>query len=316
MINKLYQRVTKKCKTINQHNMVLIALENRLTPLELSKLLKEGKLFWRYFYPVIRVVAKIIESINNDYSDRQRNVRTLTWKKKTSYLFNRSGKIFPETFIRTRISKHSILFSDSSKSAKDKTLIICFVGRAQRMMMPTPVFLQHFDAKNVDIVLIRYPKRSGYKFGLEKVGKNYKETLDNLFEILPSARYKNTVAIGTSGGAAPAVLAALYHNLSSVLAVGINSLEDSRWNKALGMNLDDYANSIMDISTKQTKVSLICGIDHPKDIRSSLEWKQFIENINIIQISDKKEKVGHNALLPLLKKGEFSEFINSILIKE
>jgi hypothetical protein len=306
---ELYRRLIRDCKTVNQINRVHIALENRLTPLEISSLSSELN--------KNRLVESVLAKISPQRKERRPALDSKyakEWLAKLDDLASHSGKKKPEPFVCKRLSRHSLLFSDPSIPSKHKTLAVCFTGASRRMMMPTGVWLQYLDAKRVDVVLIIYPQKSiGYRRGLRGVGEDFSETLSNLSTVLPASDYARTVAIGTSGGAVPALLAAIQFNYSAVLAVGINSPFNEKWHNALGFNLRNLASQLIVKSKSSTAIKFVHGFDHEQDKMSACAWQELLKTAEIISIRNDEEPVGHLALRTILKSGDLSQFLAKTL---
>ncbi len=130
---RLYQRLTRNCQTVNQLNSVHIALENKMTPLQVTTLRKQCAAKWT---DESHPANKWLEDLYN--------------------LYLKSGKEEPEVFTCKRINRHLRLYTSGIGLKQEKTLLICFTGCAQRLMMPIPVFLQHFDSEKVPRVMLKW----------------------------------------------------------------------------------------------------------------------------------------------------------------
>ena len=102
-----------------------------------------------------------------------------------------------------------IYFYGDQFAPKEKTLLICFSGIAQRMMMPIPFFLQQLDARETDVLLIRDPERNGFRTGIQGISNSIEAVIDQITQLLDISQYKKTAAIGASGGGFPALLTAM-----------------------------------------------------------------------------------------------------------
>ena len=131
---EFYDSLTRGCRTLNQVNAVHIALSNSMTPLELVELRKalvDTDDYWCDF--------------KSDAVPINRSaVRECARKWVLSYMalsnIDRSEQI--ERYKRDILHPNLLFYSDPSLPS-DKTLLVCFSGAAQRMMIPTPVFLQY-----------------------------------------------------------------------------------------------------------------------------------------------------------------------------
>jgi hypothetical protein len=223
---QLYRRLAPNRKTENQLNALHIALENRMTPIEAFQI---AQMFAAPHENALPVLPELAENARRFAQSQMQQLAT-------------AGKPKPEGFRRQRIRKQMIRASDPAIPRREKTLILCFTGRAQRMTMPLAPFLQHLDASTMDAVVI-YPKRAhlnlDYMLGFSGLGDNLYESIDRLPALLGMEDYARTLAIGTSGSGIPAVIAALRLGLPTAVAAVPNDPNDPRWFDVFGAPLPD-----------------------------------------------------------------------------
>jgi hypothetical protein len=286
----LYRRLTRSSHTINQINRVHIALENRLTPIKAQTLMEAER-----------------DESNLVFSE---------WIDKFYDMFSKGGAKKAEPFLRQNIASHVDLFSSEplvKEKRGTKTLVLCFTGAAQRMMMPLAVFLQHFDATRYDVVMIRYPKREGYRHGIPSFGEDIEDSLLRLMEIVESGCYAKTVAFGVSGGAAPALLCGLCKGVSAVLAVGINHPDDERWREESGISLRERIVKRVQNTISLPPIHLLYGRESAPDKEAAYAVSELV-SVRITEVSHTAYPVGHVALFPILMEGKMSHLLETVFL--
>lgn len=296
-----YNRLVRGCKTHNMLNKLHIDLENRMTPLELDAL--RSSLCARHTWDTVfrapqRAAASPVQQL---------------WVENLHRQCAKSGKPSAEPFARHRLRQRVTLFTDGGNRS-DKTLAICFSGRAQRMMMPLPVFLQNIDAARVDVAFIRDPTRNSYRNGIGGVADSLEASIDQLGGLLGIAGYRRAVSIGTSGGGVPAVMSALRLNLDAALSAGGNHPDDPRWMAADGTGLREIFRRYVDASSATPEVSLVFGADSIKD-KASAEAFASLVPARLIPVGGQNSSVEHNALYPLAKSGALRGLLESTVFK-
>jgi len=287
----LYNRLQLRAVTSNLQNFLHIRLENWLTPIKFEELRRSSNL--------------------------RANAITKDWLEKLSIMFDMAGKVNAEPYKRTRVCKnvclYSSLFDDVEKNKK--TQILCFSGKSERMMMPLPVFLQHFDAKSTDIFFVRYPRGHCYAKGIPGIANDFESTLNVIGNLIHTDDYEKKVAIGTSAGALPALLAALKFSYDAVMSVGTGAPSDERWEKKAGA--DTFASNFLKDHAKKmhpTAIYLVLGADDADDARSANEIASLI-SIEKLVISSSHQRVDHLCLPPLVYTGKFNGLLNRTILK-
>jgi hypothetical protein len=298
-----YNRLVRGCKTHNQLNKLHIDLENRMTPLELDALRSELSPARHTWETLFRAPQR------TDPSPAQQ-----LWIQNLHHLAAKSGKSCPEPFVRHRLRRRVTLFS-AGGSRSGKTLAICFSGRAQRMMLPLPVFLQNIDSTQVDVAFMRDPTRNSYRLGIGGVADSLEVSIDKLGDILGIGGYRSAVSIGTSGGGVPAVMSALRLNLNAALSVGGNHPDDPRWNTHEGTGLREIFRRYVDASTGAPRVYLVYGTDCVKDKEAAEAFAKVVP-AQLVTISVPNGSVEHNALYPVARSGGLAGLLESTVFKQ
>lgn len=286
---ELYRRLTRNCVTINQLNRVHIALENRMTPLEWSDL---------------AAAIDPRQAANDAVRETQ-----MRWLHTMRGMFDKAGKPAPESYRTRRLARH-IKWRRGAESAR--TLGVCFTGQAQRMMSPLPVFLQHFSAATEDVVVVNYPRGRGFRYGLQGIADSFEGLIDALGRLLPMARFDKVVAIGVSGGALPAIVAAQRLGFESVAAFGAGAPDDPRWIEALGFSLEALLKPAPN-RARPLSITLVYGAESAIDKDGAARLARIIP-INQAEIFIPGKPVGHNALYPLLMTRQLRPFLEDVLL--
>lgn len=310
-----YLRQASACRTINELNKLHIQFENQMTPQELSALHREiagaGPLPIS-FAPRLGIVGLLAGKLAGRGADEGEPavdpaMAPLAWAEKLFAMYSKGGKPGPEAFTRKPLQGDAVLYAGPGERA-GKTLALCFAGRAQRLMMPVSVFLQHVDARQVDVAFVRDAKKDGYRSGVSGVGTDLESTFERLAELFRVAEYRRAVAIGTSGGGLPAVLASLRLKLDAVLSISGNDPCDPKWKVPDGTGGQELVRRYYGAAPGRTRIHLVAGADSPRDLDAARSLASLVAcDLHIIQ--DPNDPVGHSALVPLLMRGELSRFL-------
>lgn len=327
----VYARQLGRCRTINELNRLNILLENRMTPIEVALLDSVLPPRPRHRGPIRKVITQwCYDSLPRHVRTRINKVRrklpqhllpTLTnddiaraahaWVGRMHDLVALSGKPQPEPYVRTRLAREMAVYKGPG-ARQDKTLLILFAGNAQRVMLPLPVFLQHLDARQTDVVLLRDPQRTAYRHGLWGVAP----TLDGLADALPAwthaREYRAIEVLGTSGGGLPAVMVALQLGAAAVVSVGGNGPDDARWIRHGGIPPRERLQQLRAGPGHAVSVTLAYGAQSPRDETAARELAALIDAV-CLPVSDADRPVGHGALFPLAQRGRLAEFLDTAL---
>lgn len=175
-----YLTLASQCQTQNEFNRLHIDLENVLTPLEIANVARLANL-------------------------PQTSVR---WLEKIRDLCPELIHE-PKRFERRRLSDRITAYEGSDLEPAERDLLVAFGGNAERLMVPVSVFLQFFDPRNWDLVVIRKRKGSSYQSGLDGVAVDFPDLVRYIEIAAGAKRYRRVMTFGTSGGGCAAVTAAV-----------------------------------------------------------------------------------------------------------
>jgi len=191
---RLYRRRIARCRTDNQRNKLHIALENYMTPMEV-----------RHFAAAL--------------ADEAPEEPGRIW---ITDLEQRLPRREPRTaeFVRSGLCKGATYYTASSRPKQDKTLLLAFAGHFQRLMAPTPPFLDALDPELYDVVMLRDFAQAFFARGIPGLGGDLAATLSELRHEISLDAYRNCIALGTSSGGLIALLAAIELRLARGISIG------------------------------------------------------------------------------------------------
>lgn len=317
-MNRLYKRLAGCCKSPNQLNKLHITLENRMTPLELAGLRDEfitrteGNWLWKKIMQVFFRIRKDVfgkDSVVRKYISINTTELSKAWLAKLhdQYLLA-AGSNAPAPFVRKRLGRAVVIYEAGGDRA-GKTLVVCFSGNFQRMMMPTPIFLQSIDANSADVVLLRTEKHKGYRTGIQGLTSDLQSSLAALKTLLKFDEYRRVVTVGTSGGAMPALLSALYWRAAACLSVSPNNPEDDRWRSFTGGEGASGLFRHFGMGEKPPPVHIVYGENSIKDAESAKAIESILPSVRLVPVRG----AGHVALFPLLERGELGGVLQRAL---
>lgn len=275
----LFERQVVKCRTINEFNRLRIALENRITPLELTGLSNAA-------------ARGPFASASKD------------WIDKLGRQIQRSGKNEPERFYRRRLKPNLYLYADGT-STFEKTLIIAFTGGAHRLMMPIATFLQHIDAASVDVLLLLRHGDSVYSNGIRGLANSFAGLIDVLEAFLRTSQYKRVVTFGTSSGGVPAILTALYLGLDKGISVGGSSLEQMRW---IHIKDEEPFKRAMERWDGKPHLLSVFSAEHEMDKKSAHEMQKILP-ISLVPLLGETK---HGAIHGYMPSGKLEALLHSL----
>ncbi|HUF10248.1 MAG TPA: hypothetical protein VMO47_13075 [Rhodothermales bacterium] len=295
----MYERLLARCKTPNEVNRLHIALENRLTPVEIEDICRsESMLVLRANALAAWVRRRLVASKPTDGSH--------AWKLQMQHLAACSGGKISEPYSRRRIGQSMIFYSGSNESTT-KRLIVCFTGGFQRMMVPAPSFLQNLPASRYDVLVLKDARRQGYAEGLPDVPGGFEGLVSAVRSIADRASYASVVSLGTSLGGLPALVVATRLGFDKGVSIG-----------GIGRDRDKYAAATMAATLEEFQHSganllLVYGSDNQRDRKAARSFEG-LASVRLLEVQGRaKEKIGHNPLHRLLLKRKLAMFLDRAL---
>lgn len=279
----LFERQVVKCRSINQFNRLHIALENRLTPLEVRDL-------------SILIARRYSSTPSAFWIEKLWNSRRL------------AGKTVPEGYVRQRLKPNLYLYSGYG-ARREKTLVVGFAGASRKLFLPISDFLQNMDSSTADVLLVSPHSESYYKNGILGLGSSLGEVLSVLKNVIEPLGYRRVVSLGTSSGALPALLAAIHLGFERGICVGGQSILAERFRWILE---DETLRSISQNWNGRPELLSIFSAEHPKDRNAAIELQKVLPLL-LWPVEGNKQ---HNAFFNHWASGSLSGFFQKILIAE
>lgn len=230
---------------------------------------------------------------------------------KTILLLNKT----PRSFIRQEICEDAVLYT--ARNGRSKSLVIGFCGRAHRLMLPLPIFLQIFPEADFDLLLLRDRSQRLFLGGINGLGVGFAETISTLSRLVKEMGYEDTRCYGTSAGGAPALYAALGLGSSVGLSISGKHPKVLQGNMQFPAGFDgtefDILNSPPMMNMYHPDLTAVFGSDCPRDEMGADVIAQHIPSVSKIVLED---CASHNINAWLLKRGTLRQFHETFLFKK
>jgi len=213
----------------------------------------------------------------------------------------------------------SVCFYKGPKdSLKKKVLLVCFCGNADRMMLPTALFLQFLPDTIFDVLICRDTAKAGYLKGVAGYVNKLSELPARMAQDLNLADYESTLCMGCSSGAAAALYAGVL--LGSRRALSIGGTHPSEYSKSptpLDLkpgekcDFDHFVEGPLRVS----KTELVCvfGELHQADVIGAQKLKNFLPTCKFCSV---KGLDNHDILYSLYGTSQLTQFFKMMLIKQ
>lgn len=246
---RLYRQRVARCRTENQVNRIHIAIDNYMTPAEA-----------RYFRAALD--ADPAESPSRRWITRLMGAMP-------------TNTVRPNEFERRGSLKGVTHYTADVASASQKTLIIGFTGVLHRLMLPTPWFLDCLNPALYDVVVLRDFSLLAYASGIRGLGADFVTALSNLRTHVDPRAYRNTVAIGTSAGGVPAILAAILLNLDKAVSIGPQDFRRiSDLLRTHGLSDEAYTTLLASRPQPFPEVLIACAAENGDDVAAATLLQQ------------------------------------------
>ncbi|WP_374450346.1 hypothetical protein [Stella sp.] len=192
------------CATPNAVNQLHIALDTYITPADVEAILRHA------------AKAALPPA-------------SLEWLARLQAMASQS-RLPLQPYVREAVGDSASLYTHPDLPPAGRTLVVAFAGDAHRLMMPTPVFLQHCRARDMDLMLIQDQTRSYFLRGGGGLADDFPGLVARIGADVGRRGYRRVVAFGVSGGGLPAVCMAVALGLDRAVSVGGSSpdIEDPR----------------------------------------------------------------------------------------
>ncbi len=106
----------------------------------------------------------------------------------------------PQAFRREQIASGAFLYRMDEAI---RPLLVVFTGRTKRPMLPVPAFLQFFDARDWNVLMLRDERRLHYREGVEGFASSISDLAPKVRDL--AGKNVDVLALGTSMGGLPAI---------------------------------------------------------------------------------------------------------------
>lgn len=198
-----------------------------------------------------------------------------------------------------------------------KSLLIGFGGNGNRLMLPTPVFLQFIPETSFDVLFVRDPSHFGYLQGVPGFADTLAGVVDEIRARVDLTAYADTRCIGTSGGGSAALYAGLMLEANRAISVCGKHRSLSRHvtgnrNEGGAFTGDEFDAMVRDrVDRLTTRLLLVFGEKCPRDVEGAQSLLRYLPRARSITI---KRLDDHNALLYLLQRRGLHDFFERFLI--
>jgi hypothetical protein len=286
-----YFTLASQCRSQNQSNKLHIDLENLLAPGELIQIADLAKT--QQLPPSSCRWLESIERFSPELFDS------------------------PQRYRRRALCEceHVLIYQDPDRDAASKSLLVAFAGNGRRLGMPTSVFLQCLDSAAWDVVLLRKgPQKKSYVQGLEGISTHFPGLIRYLQTAATPRQYRRVVTLGTSGGGYAAILAAVLMNTSRGISIcGAPPKSPSglsvQWKLASFRVRRQLAICQRATGKPRQDLHFVYGADCAPDRESALSLLSSFDGM----LRPAAEVGEHNLLGALLKRGQFTDFLNEML---
>lgn len=281
---RLYRKRIARCRTENQFNRVHIAVENYMTPAE-----------FRYFNAALAEAPP--DAPSREWIARVHRLMPLR-------------KLRPVEFERRGLVKGATRYTAAVGSPGQKTLILGFGGAFNRLMLPMPCWLDCLNPAFYDMIVLRDLSRRLFSTGIHGLGSNFFEALAALRKHVDLASYRNTIALGTSAGGLPAVLAAILLKMDRGISIaGIDFPALAGRLRSYGVDDTPYAALLASRPDPFPEILLVCCGRHAVDAAAANALHQRVPS----RLWEVKNCSGHGLVPTKLRHGRFPPFLSNIL---
>lgn len=317
-VDRLYDRVFDSCTTTNQVNQLQILLENRMTPGEAESLAGHIR---RVHTPssTSRRLHRLRAEVHGRFARPHAigTPRTLTryereqlsveWADRLVGHLASTGAAQVSAVTRQWSRGGATLYR--SAGPRSGVLVVGFTGNARRLMMPAFLFLHYVGNVGADLLLLEVPKGTRFTEGVPGFSRDLPSTIEWLRELLPTLGATRVVAVGTSGGGLPAILAGLALPLDAVLAAGASTAKASTY--ALAGESPGLAEVVhsYEASCRPPTTYLMYGVDSALDTQAVEMLLPVVPNAVSVPVQDS----AHGCLHDLVQRGGLEEALASTI---
>ncbi len=274
-----YLTLMAKCRTQNEFNRLHIGLETFLAPRELAD------------------IVRLADSASLPPP-------AVAWLEKARQA-SPALVDAPQSFRRRAVFTAATLYSDPEAATRGKRLAVMFKGIARRLMMPTPIFLQHIDAQHWDVVLLSTTQGASFVRGVDSTHRDVPSLVHHVASVIDPAQYKGVTTFGTSGGgyagAWAAILMGAQRGVSVSGAPPRTSPEPTTGRRPVVYQPGGEPHGV--------DLRFVFGAGHAHDRQSALLLREIFGG----ELWPVPDVAVHNVLWKLLERGQLADFLNQAL---
>jgi hypothetical protein len=212
----------------------------------------------------------------------------------------------PEPYVRHWLGD-DIAVNTGPGAPEDKTLVIAFCGRTNRVMLSWAHFLQAMPARSFDIVIVTDRTNAHYVEGVAGYAPNLVSLTQRLAAETGAHRYRRVICYGTSSGGLPAMRAAML--MGAQRGVGVGGMPLWAINRLRQRSLDafDPLCSCM-LPTTATELRYVYGGMSAPDA-SVADWLGHMGAIRLWPIRQSRE---HNVVHDAYRHGQLAALFEAI----
>ena len=217
-----------------------------------------------------------------------------------------------QPFTREVLAENARFYHDGSSSCSEKSLLVCFCGNYQRIMIQLPVFLQHIPACSFDVVVFKDPGKLFFLRGVPGYAPTLAALRERLGRDLCLERYASVRCLGTSAGGAAALAGGAV--LGAERALSFGGGHPSRVAGELagsGLTGSEFDDVFGDADTSRTRLRAFFGIGNSTDRETAASLCGAFCGVRAVPVAG---VAGHNIFFELFSKGDLQGFLDRNLL--
>lgn len=233
------------------------------------------------------------------------------WIERLHAMLRRGGETF-QPFTREVLAKNALFFHDGSIPSRDKSLLVCFCGNFQRLMIQLPVFLQHIPARKFDVLVFRDPGKLFFLRGVPGYVPDLAALRERLGRDLCLERYASVRCLGTSAGGAAGLVAGAV--LGAERAFSFGGVHTSRVAHELaerGMTGFEFDAIFGEADTARTTLRAFFGAGSACDLETAASLCRAFDGVRAVPVAG---TTGHNVFFELFERGQLQVFLDRNLL--
>lgn len=217
-------------------------------------------------------------------------------------------------FARTPLSPQANFFACHAHRAP-KSLLVCFCGVANRMMMPVPVFLQLVPEDRFDVLVLKDPAGLGYLRGVPGLGGDLRQVAQAIASRLDCGSYADVRCLGVSGGGAAALYAGLLLQAERAVSVCGSHRSLASGPRGAGPAAGPTGHEFDALTAGRagngaTRLVAVFGAQSARDREGAASLKEYLPACEMMAVANLAD---HNVLAGLLKNGALKAFLAEVL---